>query len=313
MKRSGIVRTAIVLIACTLCGVSSLHAQSLSPFYDCMADSMETFGQELVCLSMKDYEGKAVGKEGEEYSCKLSLSWFGLPTLGGVPFYMLQFDIRPYKGLEFVASKRSHRALLSFADNGMGVYDIGNAHCRVYPEGICLQYLVNENTDCMELFTSKNITDITFTDSLYHSLEKLTFKDFRSASTLAFMQEAFKVAANFLPPDASKAPLIGRPTENAKYPGGYYAFERFVGKNLVYPYWIAKLGIEGVVGISFIVNEDGSLSDFKVVTSVDPRLDAEALRVARLMPNWKPAKFYGKPVKTLNSVSFPFYRWSWGY
>jgi len=47
----------------------------------------------------------------------------------------------------------------------------------------------------------------------------------------------------------------------------------------------------------FIVNEDGTLTDYKIMRSLSLGLDAEALRVARLMPNWILGKENGVPVR----------------
>lgn len=302
-------RTALLLAALALTACSTASAQSVAPYYECVVDSVIMNNKGLISISMADYQGVAKSAEGE-HSCKLSLSWFGHPSLGGVPFYLLQFDIRPAKGLETVAQKPSNRALVAFADNGVGVYDIGNAHCTLYPEGIRMQYLITENTDCMDLFARKDITRLTLTDSLYNNIGELEFENFHSASTLAIMQESLEKAfASIQPVEDTEAPLVGRPTENAEFPNGYYAFQNFCNKNLVNPEGgLSYMGTERMVAISFIVDEKGRLSDFKVVNPVDPVLDAEALRVARLMPAWKPAKYYGKKVKSRQCVSFIFYR-----
>ncbi|MBW0023164.1 energy transducer TonB, partial [Segatella copri] len=53
----------------------------------------------------------------------------------------------------------------------------------------------------------------------------------------------------------------------------------------------------GRVNVVFIVNEDGSLSDVKVIRSIIPELDKEAIRVVKSMPKWNPAKQNGKAVK----------------
>ena len=49
--------------------------------------------------------------------------------------------------------------------------------------------------------------------------------------------------------------------------------------------------------LQFVVERDGSITDIKVVKSVDPYLDKEALRVVKTMPKWKPGKQRGKPVR----------------
>lgn len=73
----------------------------------------------------------------------------------------------------------------------------------------------------------------------------------------------------------------------------------FIAKNLRYPPVLAAACVQGRVIIEFFVDVDGTCSNFKVVRSVDPILDEEALRVAKLMPKWK---WTSKPKKGM-----PFY------
>ena len=67
-----------------------------------------------------------------------------------------------------------------------------------------------------------------------------------------------------------------------------------------------KQGVEGVVFVRFIIKPDGSLTDVKVLRPVHPLLDAEALRVVREMPRWKPGRQDGKPVRVFYSVPVEF-------
>lgn len=69
-------------------------------------------------------------------------------------------------------------------------------------------------------------------------------------------------------------------------------------KNLKYPESAQKDKVEGKVYVSFIVNADGSVSDVKIEKSVDPRLDREAVRVIKMMPQWQPGLYKGKPTRT---------------
>ena len=82
-----------------------------------------------------------------------------------------------------------------------------------------------------------------------------------------------------------------------EFPGGRSALIRYIHSNLEYPSAAQKQRIKGKVVCSFIVNEDGSVSDIKLEKSVYVFLDDEALRVLRTMPKWKPGKKAGKSVK----------------
>lgn len=64
--------------------------------------------------------------------------------------------------------------------------------------------------------------------------------------------------------------------------------------------------IQGRVIVQFVVNKDGSISGAKVVRSVDPDLDKEALRVINSMPKWKPGMQKGEPVSVKFTVPIVF-------
>jgi len=83
-----------------------------------------------------------------------------------------------------------------------------------------------------------------------------------------------------------------------EFPGGLSAYLDFMRSNLNYPAQAREKGIQGRVLVSFIVNEDGHLSDFRIEKSTDnEELDNEAVRMFKSMPNWKPGSQAGKPVK----------------
>lgn len=94
--------------------------------------------------------------------------------------------------------------------------------------------------------------------------------------------------------------------ELPQYPGGMVEFMKWLTATLHYPDQALKQKIQGKVIISFIVNKDGSLSDLKLVQSAGKLLDDEAMRVARLMPNWKPGIDKGKPCRSMIAIPIVF-------
>ena len=92
-----------------------------------------------------------------------------------------------------------------------------------------------------------------------------------------------------------------------EYPGGPKALMEFLNNNVQYPAEAEKAGIQGRVIATFVVEKDGSISNAKVVKSVDPLLDAEALRVIGAMPNWKPGMQNGKIVRVKYTVPLSFH------
>ena len=91
-----------------------------------------------------------------------------------------------------------------------------------------------------------------------------------------------------------------------EFPGGWSAFMQWLTENLKYPESARKNKIQGTVVVSFIVNKDGSIASTKVSTSADPVLDAEALRVMKMMPKWKPGMDRNKVCRTMIAVPVVF-------
>lgn len=90
------------------------------------------------------------------------------------------------------------------------------------------------------------------------------------------------------------------------FPGGMVEFMKWLRKNLRYPPLAKQQKIEGKVVVSFIIGKDGTPSGAKLVTSVDPMLDREALRVVRMLPKWKPGTQQGKPCQTMICIPIVF-------
>lgn len=91
-----------------------------------------------------------------------------------------------------------------------------------------------------------------------------------------------------------------------EFPGGMVEFMKWLTKNLRYPVLARQQKIQGKVVVAFIINRDGTITGQKVVKSVSPELDREALRVLRMMPKWKPGEEKGKPCRTYFSIPVNF-------
>ena len=87
------------------------------------------------------------------------------------------------------------------------------------------------------------------------------------------------------------------PDQLREFPGGIQAMMKFLSTNIKYPVEAQKKGISGRVIVQFVIMEDGTLDQAKVIRGVDPLLDEEALRVVKSMPKWKPGMDRGEAVK----------------
>ena len=94
--------------------------------------------------------------------------------------------------------------------------------------------------------------------------------------------------------------------EQPMFPGGMEEMMKFLQQNVKYPKEAQDQGKQGRVIVQFVVNKDGSISNDTIVRSVDPLLDAEALRVVRSMPNWTPGKQRGKEVRVRFTLPVAF-------
>ena len=89
--------------------------------------------------------------------------------------------------------------------------------------------------------------------------------------------------------------------EMPSFPGGQLALMQYL-----YPFEAQENGVQGRVIISFVVEDDGSISHVKVAKSADPALDREAMRVVETMPKWIPGKQNGECVRVRYSVPVVF-------
>ena len=86
------------------------------------------------------------------------------------------------------------------------------------------------------------------------------------------------------------------------FPGGEDAMIDFFERKMEYPGMANDLGIEGQVRIAFMVNPDGSVSNFKRLTSLGGRCENEAIRVLKRMPRFKPGRIGCKTVAMMDTL-----------
>ena len=90
------------------------------------------------------------------------------------------------------------------------------------------------------------------------------------------------------------------------FPGGDAELMKYLSTHIKYPVVAEENGIQGRVIATFVVERDGSISDVKVIKSVDPSLDKEAIRVLKSMPKWIPGKQNGSAVRVKYTVPVTF-------
>jgi len=91
-----------------------------------------------------------------------------------------------------------------------------------------------------------------------------------------------------------------------EYQGGDVELMNFLKKNLIYPEAEKNKNIQGNVIVFFVVNTLGKIEQAKVLKSLSPECDKEALRVINLMTNWIPGKQNGVPVSVRYTLPIKF-------
>ncbi len=94
--------------------------------------------------------------------------------------------------------------------------------------------------------------------------------------------------------------------KSALFPGGLESFHKFINENMIYPSQASRLGVEGKVFVEFIIEKDGSLSNFKVLKGIGAGCDNEAKRILAKSPKWVPATKNGKIVRQKMAAPIAF-------
>jgi protein TonB len=109
-----------------------------------------------------------------------------------------------------------------------------------------------------------------------------------------------------VPPAVEETKVFDVVEQMPSFKGGDAALMEWLSKNIKYPVIAEENGIQGRVVATFVVERDGSITDVKIVKSVDPSLDKEAVRVLKSMPKWIPGKQNGQAVRVKYTVPVTF-------
>jgi len=81
------------------------------------------------------------------------------------------------------------------------------------------------------------------------------------------------------------------------FPGGEAEMMKFLANNTKYPARDKEIGVSGLVIVTFVVEKDGRITNIQILKGVTESLNAEAVRVVKMMPNWEPGLQRGVPVR----------------
>ena len=106
--------------------------------------------------------------------------------------------------------------------------------------------------------------------------------------------------------EAVYPPIYNVIDQMPEFPGGMDKLLQFINDNMQYPTKAQTEGIQGKVIVQFIIDEDGYIIEPNIVRSVESSLDNEALRLIKMLPQWKPGTLGGKAVKVKYTVPVAF-------
>ena len=258
-----------------------------------------------------------------------ALQWFN-PAM-----WMLRQDLRAiheYEAdgevLSLGINARQYQYLLITKAAGIGGYSLANgiSHSTLKNRITMMLHKKSERSSLLKLLALIPIVGLalvlnakTVTHYVYDEPQKQQpVKKGKKAGTIKVNGQEIKVVEQddiVTMEGEVEAPAQESPADDAfdvveqmpEYPGGPKALMEFLNNNVQYPAEAEKAGIQGRVIATFVVEKDGSISNAKVVKSVDPLLDAEALRVIGAMPNWKPGMQNGKIVRVKYTVPLSFH------
>lgn len=103
-----------------------------------------------------------------------------------------------------------------------------------------------------------------------------------------------------------KDSVFSPPEKIPEFPGGEQALYKFLANNLKYPKEAAEKQIGGKVFVRFMVDQEGNVTDVTIYKGVSPEMDAEAIRIVKLMPKWKPGAVNGRSVSIIMTLPIVF-------
>ena len=307
-------------------------------------DQIQPFSwMRYIVMSRRDYEdGNPAILAHERGHIRLRHSWDLLlvDTLTALQWFnpamwMLRQDLRAiheYEAdgevLSLGINARQYQYLLITKAAGIGGYSLANgiSHSTLKNRINMMLHKKSERRSLLKLLALIPIVGLalalnarTVTDYVYDEPQKQQpVKKGKKAGTIKVNGQEIKVVEQddiVTVEGEVETPAQESPADDAfdvveqmpEYPGGPKALMEFLNNNVQYPAEAEKAGIQGRVIATFVVEKDGSISNAKVVKSVDPLLDAEALRVIGAMPNWKPGMQNGKVVRVKYTVPLSFH------
>ncbi len=135
-------------------------------------------------------------------------------------------------------------------------------------------------------------------------IPKTSSQEKKTNTSQAKVSPKKKTQNSALPLDGNNT--VPSPFTEAEPVDGYPALYAYFDQELKYPISVARDSVEGIVTVSFAINQDGKPRLIKIENSLGELFDKECQRVIESMPIWKPATINGKPIATRLSIPLTF-------
>jgi len=167
-------------------------------------------------------------------------------------------------------------------------------YCRIIKIDQSLNYLVKDYYMTGELYMTGLFTSLKPEERegncYWYYITGLKKKMFTYENKIRVKARFWDINGKELKPETKESEKM------PEFPGGKNALLEFIIHNLRYPSLAKAARVQGRVAVRFVVDESGKVKDAVVLKSLDPALDAEALRVINLLPKWEPGYIDGQPV-----------------
>lgn len=91
-----------------------------------------------------------------------------------------------------------------------------------------------------------------------------------------------------------------------EFPGGVDALMQFIADNVQYPKEAVDSGIQGTIYVQFVISNEGKVTQVQLIKGITQSLDDEAIRVIKMMPDWRPGKQRSKKVSVTYIMPIKF-------
>ena len=93
---------------------------------------------------------------------------------------------------------------------------------------------------------------------------------------------------------------------NPKFYGGCDKLNEYIAKNIHYPDIAREAAIQGQVIARFLIDEKGKIRDIQIIRGIGGGCDQEVIRIIKNMPNWEPAYYNHRPVRSIYNLPVIF-------